>query len=365
MFKLRSVYISLSKALRPATCSQDPAILTNKQTFCNESVPNSSREQVAGSRNINYQQTLNLPKFVFILCSVLLIAATDLSQLYHKLNANPNQNISARITRISAEFLGKPYELGALGEGQFGDYDQFPLFRTDAFDCETYVDTVLALALAHDDASFQHYINQIRYKNGQVSFITRNHFTDLDWNINNQKQGFMTDITTNIRDADDHPVAFMAQALIDKPSWYQHFSTDKIRIKNASKMVVAERLSSLKQAGLQLPRRVATIPYLPLSALFKANGQPNMYLFKQIPNAAIIEIIRPDWDLQNQIGTHLNVSHLGFAIWKNGQLFFRQASSTQHQVVDSVMIDYLRDAISSPTIKGINVQVVRELKNPT
>lgn len=301
---------------------------------------------------------LNQFKSVFIFCCILLTAATDLNQLYHNLKLNPNQTISARITRISAEFLGKPYELGALGEGRHGDYDQYPLYRFDAFDCETYVDTVLALALAHDTASFQHYINQIRYKNGQVSFITRNHFTDLDWNKNNQKQGVVTDITTNIRDADDHPVAFMAHALIDKPSWYQHFSTDKIRIKNASQTQITERLYSLKQEGSQLPQRIATIPYLPLTALFNPNGQPNLYLFKQIPNAAIIEIVRPDWDLQEQIGTHLNVSHLGFAIWKNGQLFFRQASSTQHQVVDSLLIDYLHDAINSPTIKGINVQVV-------
>lgn len=301
---------------------------------------------------------LNLFKSVLLLCSVLLTAATDLNQLYHNLKSDPNHTISARITHISAQFLGKPYELSALGEGPDGDYDQFPLSRTDAFDCETYVDTVLALALAHDTVSFHHYINQIRYKNGQVSFITRNHFTDLDWNKNNQKQGFVTDITTNIRDADDRPVAFMAQALIDKPSWYQHFSTDKIRMKRASHRQIAERLRSLKQEGRHLPKRVSAIPYLPLTALFKPNGQPNFYLFKQIPNAAIIEIIRPDWDLQKQIGTHLNVSHLGFAIWKDGKLFFRQASSTQHKVVDSLLIDYLRDAISSPTIKGINVQVI-------
>ena len=306
---------------------------------------------------------LNLFKSVLIICSVLLTAATDLNQLYHNLKSDPNHTISARITYISAQFLGKPYELGALGEGKDGDYDQFPLSRTDAFDCETYVDTVLALALAHDTASFHHYINQIRYKNGQVSFITRNHFTDLDWNKNNQKQGFVTDITTNIRDADDHPVAFMAHALIDKPSWYQHFSSDRIRIKNASQTQISKRLLSLKQEGNQLSPHIATIPYLPLNALFKPNGQPNVYLFKQIPNAAIIEIIRPDWDLQKQIGTHLNVSHLGFAIWKNGQLFFRQASSTQHQVVDSLLIDYLRDALSSPTIKGINIQVVKAISS--
>ena len=281
-----------------------------------------------------------------------------INQLYHSLNIKPNQTLSGRIAALSAEFLGKPYELGALGEGMQGDYDQFPLYRTDAFDCETFVDTVLALALANDALSFEHYIRQVRYKNGHVSFVTRNHFTCLDWNKNNQKQGFVTDITTSFRDADDHPVAFMAHALIDKPSWYQHFTLANIRIKNASPAYRATRLASLKEEGSNLSRKVSAIPYIPLSALFNQSGEPNMQLFNQIPNAAIIEIIRPDWDLQQQIGTHLNVSHLGFAIWKNGVLLFRQASSTQHRVVDSSLMDYLRHAQKSPTIKGINIQIV-------
>ena len=60
---LRAVDNSLSEALRPATCSQDPGILMNKQTFCNKSAPNRSREQVAGRRNMKCQQTLDFGHF--------------------------------------------------------------------------------------------------------------------------------------------------------------------------------------------------------------------------------------------------------------------------------------------------------------
>lgn len=309
--------------------------------------------------------TSTLLKCLLLICCTLttpVYPAKHIDQtihkLYHSLNIKPNQNLSARITAISAEFLGKPYELGALGEGLGGKYDQFPLYRTDAFDCETFVDTVLALALANNGSSFERYIRQIRYKNGLVSFVTRNHFTCLDWNINNQQQGFVTDITQDIKDKNDHPVALMAQALIDKPSWYQHFSLKNIRIKDASPTTQAARLALLKEEGSHLPSVISTIPYIPFSALFNESGEPNMQIFNQIPNAAIIEIIRPNWDLQQQIGTHLNVSHLGFAIWKNDKLLFRQASSTQHRVVDSPLIDYLRNAQKSPTIKGINIQIV-------
>ena len=58
------------------------------------------------------------------------------------------------------------------------------------------------------------------------------------------------------------------------------------------------------------------------------------------------------------IGTQNNISHMGFAIWKNGVLMFRIASSTHHRLLDCPMIDYLRDTLTSPTIKGINIQRV-------
>ena len=285
-------------------------------------------------------------------------SAHDIFQLYHKLNTKPISNITDRIVWFSGQFLTKPYALGALGEGKEAQYDQFPLYRTDAFDCETYVDTVLALAEAHDYRSFKQQINQIRYKNGHVDYINRNHFTCLDWNKNNQVQGFVKDITTTIKAKHDVSVIKFARALIDKPSWYEHKTIDTIRINKMDISVRQQRLQSLQKEGRQLLRSTSVIPYIPLNALFNQKGKANQYLFKQIPNAAIIEIIRPNWDLSKEIGTHLNVSHLGFAIWKKGKLWFREASSNEGQVIDIPLEDYLRQALQSPTIKGINIQIV-------
>lgn len=281
-----------------------------------------------------------------------------IQQLYHSLNLHPNSAMPARLDAISAQFLGKPYALGALGEGATGYYDQYPLYRTDAFDCETYVDTVLAIAITDNLNGFKQCINQIRYRDGHVSFINRNHFTCLDWNNNNQREGIVSDITTTFRDSNHKPVAQFAEATIDKPSWYSHFPMQIIRIPHLDATQKMTRLQSLKQKGQQLPRTLSRIPYLPLTALFDKEGQVNYTLLRQIPHAAIIEIIRPNWDLSQQIGTHLNISHLGFVFWQQGTLIFRQASSTYGKVIDVSLIDYLRDAQKSPTIKGINVQIV-------
>ena len=279
-------------------------------------------------------------------------------QLYHSLNNKPTLDMPTRIVTISTQFLGKPYLLGALGEGIQGDYDQMPLYRADAFDCETYVDTVLALALANDLNQFQQCINQVRYHDGHVSFIERNHFTGLDWNKNNQYQGFGKDITTTFLDKHQKPVVQLAHALIDKPSWYHHMSTAAIRLHTAESIDKAKRLASLKQEGNQLPRVISTVPYIPLTALFDNTGKANVYLFNQLPHAAIIEIIRPNWDLSHEIGTHLNVSHLGFVVWDKHTLLYRSASSAHGGVVDVPLIAYLRETLKSPTIKGINVQIV-------
>jgi hypothetical protein len=114
----------------------------------------------------------------------------------------------------------------------------------------------------------------------------------------------------------------------------------------------------LKRQTKDYPKVLAKLPYIPLTALFQSNGQANQALFDQIPDGAIIEIVRPNWSLKDKIGTNLDVSHLGFAFRHDGQLWFRNASSQFHRVVDEPLISYLDKARSSPTIKGINIQVL-------
>ena len=142
-------------------------------------------------------------------------------------------------------------------------------------------------------------------------------------------------------------------------------SAHAIRRSKASPKEEAKLLQSLKQRGNQLSVVTSVIPYIPLSVLFDSAGIANKHLFNQIPNAAIIEIIRPNWDLSKEIGTHLNVSHLGFAFWDKENLLFREASSVQNRVVDVPLIEYLRDFRTSPTIKGINIQIVLPQENNT
>ncbi len=240
---------------------------------------------------------------------------------------NKTLSMPMRLATVSHLFLNKPYYLGPLGEGLSGQYDQYPLYRVDAFDCLTFVETVLALSEADNLNSFKQNMKSIRYQNGRVSFVTRNHFTDLDWNRNNQRQGILKDITMTFHNEHQQPVAKIARTDINKPGWYQHFSDNKIRLVVSSPVEQHKRLHALKNQGQRLLSQLSTIRYVPLTALFDSTGKPSNYLFQQIPD---------------------------------GVLMFRNASTIKGRVVDQPLIDYLRDARQSPTIKGINVQIVLE-----
>lgn len=180
---------------------------------------------------------VHLNIFLIFLCcfSALAMANTEknskaylsnesISVLYRNLANSSKKNMSIRLNIISAGFLGKPYILGSLGEGEEGYFDEKSLYHTDGFDCETFVTTVLALSFAENKEEYHICLQKLRYKDGHLSFINRNHFTGLDWNGNNQKQGFVKDITKFIKNEKKKAVYKMAVAVVDKPSWYQHFT---------------------------------------------------------------------------------------------------------------------------------------------
>ena len=78
------------------------------------------------------------------------------------------------------------------------------------------------------------------------------------------------------------------------------------------------------------------------------------------PEYCIVNIVRPNWNLIEKIGTHLNISHLGFAI-KDAtaqQLKFFHATSEKQKVVQETLHVYMQRQQNSPTIRGINVLAI-------
>src|SRR5262249_55073871 len=101
-------------------------------------------------------------------------------------------DLGSRIELLSRYFLGRPYSDNPLGGGP--DLEERFSASTAAFDCVTLVETVLAAACAADANEFPGLLKQIRYAEGRVSWISRNHYMTR-WARNNRTAGFVRDLT--------------------------------------------------------------------------------------------------------------------------------------------------------------------------
>jgi hypothetical protein len=93
-----------------------------------------------------------------------------------------------RMEVFSRCLVGLPYTPDPL----IGSIDTREVFTIslEGFDCVTYLETVLALALASTPDTFVRMIRRIRYAQGRISWERRNHYM-TDWIRNNARQGLM------------------------------------------------------------------------------------------------------------------------------------------------------------------------------
>jgi len=260
--------------------------------------------------------------------------------------------MARRIEDASARFLGRPYLVSPLGEGPAGLYDRDALHRFDGFDCTTFVETVMALSLAGDSGDFERLMDLIRYKDGVVSFGSRNHFPDADWIPNNARAGFLRDIT---REVAGNEGALIASAVVDKAGWYRKLGAASLNVPGASEPELDALLARLNAEGQSIPPESVDLPYVSLDSIFAAGTAVNQALLDRIPSGAIVNVVRPNWDLTGSIGTRMNVSHQAFVIRKDGRLLVRHATPAgDRKVLDVDFIAFLTPFRQSPTIKGVN-----------
>ena len=256
------------------------------------------------------------------------------------IDQNTGLSPQTKMEIYSSHFLGKPTLKFPLGEGKDGRFDKDPLYRFDGFDCTTLVETVLGLTHSESMEEFKRVILDIRYENGKVSYLNRNHFISADWIPNNEKNGLIRDITFDL--FGDH--SKVSHATISKKNWYAHKKAEDIQGQPWS----IKLHHDLIHLGRDLEDERVGVPYAPLKIALD-----HMDL---IPSGTIINIVRVGYDLKEFIGTELIVSHQGIAIRRNGALYYRHATTLEpYKVVDVLLKDYLTQYNNHPTIKGINI----------
>lgn len=190
--------------------------------------------------------------------------------------------------QIGEQYLGKKYIINPLGEEKQPDTD--PLIRFDAFDCSTFVDTVLA------DGD-KDKLTKIRYKDGKIDILNRNHFTESDWLENNNFENISHLYGKTLK----------RKVIIDKKSWFK-------RIYNID--------TDFKPQNVD-------IEYIPYTNLSKIDIQTPL----------IVLFIHDGDGFYEKIGTDLAVVHIGFLLPGN---ILRHASRKYNKVVDTDFEKYIQ-----------------------
>jgi Protein of unknown function (DUF1460) len=209
---------------------------------------------------------------------------------------------------IGKRFLGKPYIPHLL--------DTFATERlvvnVDAFDCTTYLETVLALSLAYHDQpnktssaqleqAFRTYLTKLRYRNGKIDgYASRLHYFS-DWIRDNERKGLLTDVTGEMSGnmLVTKSISYMTSALYK----YPHLS-DPATLKQ---MQLAE--ASLNQQSFA---------FIPKKNIHLAESQ------LREGDIIMLTAARPGLDMK----------HVGIAVRQpNGRIHLMHASSDQGEVV--------------------------------
>lgn len=227
-----------------------------------------------------------------------------------------------KLDEFSAVFIGEPYILDPLGEEN--EFDPDPFYRFDAFDCITYVETVLALASASDFDDFLDVKKNISYKDGDVNFEERNHFFELDFVKNNKN--LIVDITDELGE----PTVLITRE-IDKKSWFK-------------KMHDIRKSERKKELSLH---------YLPWDSNLKLINE-------NFDEPAIFAVVLDNHNLPEEIGTNLLIGHVGFIFKKNNELILRHASSFNGAVFEEKFSDYVEKNKNNPLRVGYKVYQIKD-----
>jgi len=124
-------------------------------------------------------------------------------------------DLRQRVVHLARKNIGQPYEIYLLGESPFETIDPQPVYCLHHSDCVVFAEHTIAMALSDSWPTFLAMLQRIRYKDGHISVLMRNHFTEADWNPNNA--WLARDITTELADG----VAVPFSEVVDRARFFK------------------------------------------------------------------------------------------------------------------------------------------------
>ena len=199
-----------------------------------------------------------------------------------------------KVALISAAFLKTPYRADTLIGSS--EVNEVFVLRLDGIDCFTFLDYVEALRRSSNFPEFEEMLRQVRYSNGDVTFLQRHHFFSA-WG--NAPLAPLRDVTSQIGGINTR--------------W------------------VEKQLNQKADGTLYLPG-------------YPVKKQVIAFILPEAIDAAMLNKLHTG----DYIGIYsplpgLDVSHTGIIIKKRGKVFLRHASSKRwrQQVMDERLLPYL------------------------
>lgn len=246
-------------------------------------------------------------------------------QLIDSLLGSPqlSKSFLNRVDAISRYFMGVPYDsTGPTGEGNFDTVDTMSIYNIHRFDCLTYIEHVLALAMSSNADEFISQLQRLRYKDGNIDYLHRNHFFVIDWLANNK------DI-----------------AIITPPN----------KAVTVTRRISKKNFFSKKGLTVQIPDTNVSIQAWPVKEFtseLKAQSIPSdMYIIAFIKKR-----------LRSVI-----VNHVGFAVITPQSCLLRDANKTRKRVSQTDLVKYLdhnAERLEGVLLIGINDISDSLTKNP-
>lgn len=240
------------------------------------------------------------------------------SKYIETVSPNKEMPINELIIETGKFFLGTPYIASTLEK----DPTQEQLVvNLRELDCTTFLETVFALSLTLKDESFNidslennfqifcTNLQHIRYRNGEMgNYTSRLHYFS-DWIYDNERMSFVQDKTKEIGGGNlQLHVSFMS----DHPDYYKQLTVNPQLVKT-----IIEQEKAINDR---------TYYYIPKASIAKVKSK-----IKQGDLIAFTTTI-----------AGLDVSHVGFAIWENNELYLLHASLSGKKVLISKqsLVDY-------------------------
>lgn len=231
------------------------------------------------------------------------------------------------ILDVAGRYLGTPYVAGTLEtEGE-----ERLIINERGVDCTTFVELAVAhwLAMQDNSPTFEQQVQQLRYRNGDVDgYLSRLHYF-TDWVAQNSRRGIWHELTpeedSRLWHADTLTLDFMSR----HPQSYPYLKANDWAV---------DSLRTIEKEYARYPTYYIGKEHLALSD-------------EELPirNGDIIALVTTI--------EGLDVTHLGFAVWKGGALHLMHASMKHGRVIidEQSLYEYLKDRKSCPGVRVVRL----------